>query len=150
MRLVSFGPRGSEAPGVLVKDFVLPLARLLAEIGVERTDSVRSALPSLGVLRAAIATALFRGVDLIPVAQTRLGPPIVDPPNLFCCGGNYFWHLEEEGVNSQKMPTMPFDPIVRPIECANFDYEAELAVVIGKGGRRISADRAAQHIAGYM
>jgi len=44
----------------------------------------------------------------------------------------------------------PADPIVRPVECAQFDYEAELAVVIGKSGRRISADRAAEHIAGYM
>jgi 2-keto-4-pentenoate hydratase/2-oxohepta-3-ene-1,7-dioic acid hydratase in catechol pathway len=44
----------------------------------------------------------------------------------------------------------PADPIVRPIECAQFDYEAELAVVIGKGGRRISAERAAEHVAGYM
>ena len=47
-------------------------------------------------------------------------------------------------------PSGPFDPIVRPIECANLDYEAELAIVVGKGGRRISADRAAEHIAGYM
>ncbi|MCU1680842.1 MAG: fumarylacetoacetate hydrolase family protein [Amycolatopsis sp.] len=44
----------------------------------------------------------------------------------------------------------PADPIVRPVECAQFDYEAELAIVIGKGGRRIPADRAAGHIAGYM
>jgi 2-keto-4-pentenoate hydratase/2-oxohepta-3-ene-1,7-dioic acid hydratase in catechol pathway len=39
---------------------------------------------------------------------------------------------------------------VRPIECEQLDYEAELTVVIGKGGRRIPADRAAEHIAGYM
>jgi len=44
----------------------------------------------------------------------------------------------------------PSDPIVRPVECEQFDYEAELTIVIGKAGRRISADRAAEHIAGYM
>jgi len=163
MRLVSFGPRGSEAPGVLVDDFVLPLGRVLADIGLERTGSLRSALPFLGLLGEGIGAALQRGDELVPVTQTRLGPPVVDPPNIFSCGANYFAHLVEHGVDPQRMPTLPViflkpgsalsgpaDPIVRPIECAQFDYEAELAIVIGKGGRRITADRAAEHIAGYM
>src|SRR5882672_790987 len=163
MRLVSFGPRGSELPGALVHDSVLPLGRVLADIGLERTGSLRSALPFLGLLSDGIDAALKRGDELIPLAQTRLGPPIVDPPNLFACGANYFAHMIEHGADPQKMPTVPViflkpgsslsgptDPIVRPIECAQFDYEAELAIVIGKGGRRISADHAAEHIAGHM
>lgn len=163
MRLVSFGPRGGERPGVLVQDAVLPLERVLADIGVEQTGSVRSALPFLGDLREAVDAALRRGDELIPLTHTRLGPPIVDPPNLFSCGANYFSHLAEHGAVARGMPTLPVvfnkpssalsgpaDPIVRPVECAQFDYEAELAIVIGKGGRRISADRAAEHIAGYM
>ena len=44
----------------------------------------------------------------------------------------------------------PADPIIRPTESAQLDYEAELAIVIGKAGRRIPASRAAEHIAGYM
>jgi 2-keto-4-pentenoate hydratase/2-oxohepta-3-ene-1,7-dioic acid hydratase in catechol pathway len=44
----------------------------------------------------------------------------------------------------------PNDPVVRPRECEQFDYEAELTIVIGKAGRRIPAGRAAEHIAGYM
>ena len=44
----------------------------------------------------------------------------------------------------------PADPIIRPAETAQLDYEAELAIVIGKAGRRIPADQAAEHIAGYM
>jgi 2-keto-4-pentenoate hydratase/2-oxohepta-3-ene-1,7-dioic acid hydratase in catechol pathway len=163
MRLVSFGPRGSELPGVLVQDSVLPLGRVLADIGFERTDSLRRVLPFLDLLGAGIDAALQRGDELIPIAQTRLGPPIVDPPNLFSVGANYFAHLIEHGVDPAKMPTLPViflkpgsalsgpgDPIVRPIESDQFDYEAELAIVIGKGGRRITADRAAEHIAGYM
>jgi 2-keto-4-pentenoate hydratase/2-oxohepta-3-ene-1,7-dioic acid hydratase in catechol pathway len=163
MRLVSFGPRGGELPGVLVNDSVLPLGRVLADIGLARTGGIRSVLPFLGLLRDGIESALDRGDELIPLAQTRLGPPIVDPPNLFVCGANYFAHLAEEGVDPQRMPTMPVmflkprsalsgptDPVVRPLECSQLDYEAELAIVIGKGGRRISADRAAAHIAGYM
>ena len=44
----------------------------------------------------------------------------------------------------------PADPVIRPTETAQLDYEAELAIVIGKAGRRIPASQAAQHIAGYM
>jgi 2-keto-4-pentenoate hydratase/2-oxohepta-3-ene-1,7-dioic acid hydratase in catechol pathway len=136
---------------------------VLADLGLARVDSVRGALPTLDALGAGITAALDRGADLIPLTEVRLGPPVLDPPNLFVCGANYFAHLIEEGMDPQRLPTMPVvfqkpasalsgptDPIVRPVECQQFDYEAELAIVIGKGGRRIPADRAAEHIAGYM
>ena len=163
MRLVSFGPRGSEIPGVLVGDSVLPLARVMTDLGLPRAGTLRSVLPFVGLLEKAIAAALDRGDELIPVAQTRLGPPIIDPPNVFVCGANYFTHLSEGPLAMKSYPTLPVmflkpksalsgpsDPIVRPVECEQFDYEAELTIVIGKAGRRISADRAAEHIAGYM
>jgi 2-keto-4-pentenoate hydratase/2-oxohepta-3-ene-1,7-dioic acid hydratase in catechol pathway len=163
MRLVSFGPRGSELPGVIVNDSVLPLGRVLADLGLARAGGIRSVLPFLGLLSEGIDAALDRGDERIPLAQTRLGPPIVDPPNLFVCGANYFAHLAEEGMDPQRMPTMPVmflkprsalsgptDPIVQPPETTQLDYEAELAIVIGKAGRRIPADRADEHIAGYM
>jgi 2-keto-4-pentenoate hydratase/2-oxohepta-3-ene-1,7-dioic acid hydratase in catechol pathway len=136
---------------------------VLTGLGLARTGTIRSVLPFLDLLRTGIDAALARGDELIPPAETRLGPPLVDPPNIFVCGANYFSHLEEEGMDPEKMPKLPVvfqkpasalagpaDAIVRPVECAQFDYEAELAIVIGKGGRRIPADRAAGHIAGYM
>jgi 2,4-didehydro-3-deoxy-L-rhamnonate hydrolase len=163
MRFVSFGPRGNEQPGVLTGDSVLPLTRVMTDLGLPRTATLRSALPFLSLLTDAIAAALDRGDELIPVGQTRLGPPITDPPNLFACGANYFAHLSEGALAMKSLPTLPVmfvkpqsalsgpgDPIVRPAECEQLDYEAELTIVIGKGGRRIPADRAAGHIAGYM
>ena len=83
MRLVSFGPRGNELPGVLVGDSVLPLSRVLTDLGLPRTATVRSALPFLSLLAEAIEVARKRGDELIPVTRTRLGPPVTDPPNLF-------------------------------------------------------------------
>jgi 2,4-didehydro-3-deoxy-L-rhamnonate hydrolase len=163
MRLVSYGPRGNELPGVLVGDSVLPLSRVLTDLGLPRTATVRSALPFLSLLAEAMQVALNRGDELIPIARTRLGPPVTDPPNLFACGANYFAHLSEGALAMKSLPTLPVmfvkpqsalsgpgDPIVRPLECQQLDYEAELTVVIGKGGRRIPADRAVEHIAGYM
>jgi 2,4-diketo-3-deoxy-L-fuconate hydrolase len=163
MRLVSFGPRGSEAPGILVGESVLPLTRVLTDLGLPRGATLRTVLPFLGLLGEAVAGALGRGDELVPVAQTRLGAPIIDPPNLFACGANYFAHLSEGAMAMESLPALPVmfqkpasalsgpaDPIVRPAECQQLDYEAELAVVIGKGGRRIPADRAREHIAGYL
>jgi 2-keto-4-pentenoate hydratase/2-oxohepta-3-ene-1,7-dioic acid hydratase in catechol pathway len=163
MRLVSYGTRGNELPGALIDDSVLPLSRVLADIGLVPTGTIRSVLPFLDLLGAGIDAAVDRGDELIPLSQTRLGPPIVDPPNLFSCGANYFAHLIEAGMDPEMLPTLPVmflkprstlsgpnDAIVRPPETTQLDYEAELAIVIGKGGHRISADRAAGYIAGYL
>ena len=162
MRLVSFGPRGSERPGVLVGDHVLPLA---AGDGQSRARPGRDHPQRAPVPRPAVGGGQRRGraSELIPLAQTRLGPPVPDPPNLFACGGNYVSHLSEPGLGMPQTPTLPVifckpasalsgpaDPIIRPRESAQLDYEAELAIVIGQGGRRIPAAQAAQHIAGYM
>jgi hypothetical protein len=159
MRLVSFGPRGSEIPGVLVGDSVLPLPRVFADLGLPRTTTLRGALPFLGLLQEAVTTAVNRGDELLLLSSTRLGPPLLDPPNLFVCGANYFEHLAEADPSLTAFPSLPVvflkprsalsgpsDPIVRPVECWQFDYEAELAVVIGKAGRRIPAERAAEHM----
>ena len=163
MRLVSFGSRGSERPGALVSGSVLPLPPVMASLGLDPAGTIRSVLPFLGPLCEAIGAAAARGDQLIPLDQTRLGPPVTDPPNLFACGANYFSHLSEPGLDMPGTPTLPVmflkprsalsgpaDPVIRPTETAQLDYEAELAIVIGKAGRRIPASQAAQHIAGYM
>jgi acylpyruvate hydrolase len=95
-------------------------------------------------------------VDLNAV---RVLPPGPAPPKVLCVGLNYDDHLEESGL---KKPTYPEifgrfatsliahqEPILRPRESIQLDYEAELAVVIGKPGRRIARERALDHVAGY-
>ena len=78
MRLVSCGPRGSELPGVLVGDHVLPLPPVMASLGLAPAGTIRSVLPFLGQLSEAVSAAAAPG-ELIPLAQTRLGPPIPTP-----------------------------------------------------------------------
>jgi acylpyruvate hydrolase len=97
-----------------------------------------------------------RAIDL---GAVRLLPPVPVPPKILCVGLNYNDHLEESGL---KKPTYPEifarfatsliahqDPIRRPRESTALDYEAELAVVIGKPGRRIPQAQALDHVAGY-
>ena len=110
------------------------------------------------------ADLLRAGRDLLPMRTidldtVRILPPVSKPPKILCVGLNYDDHLEESGL---KKPTYPEifarfatsliahgDPIRLPPESNALDYEAELAVVIGRGGRRISRDKALDHVAGY-
>ena len=119
---------------------------------------------SLPELIAQGADLMRVGADLaqspaIDLDAVRLLPPVTAPPKILCVGLNYDDHLEESGL---KRPVYPEifarfatsliahrAPIRRPPESTALDYEAELAVVIGKPGRRIPRDQALAHVAGY-
>jgi acylpyruvate hydrolase len=95
----------------------------------------------------------------IDLKAVRLLPPVPAPPKILCVGLNYDDHLEESGLKKPAYPEIfarfatsliPHqEPIRRPRESVALDYEAELAVVIGKPGRRISPEQALDHVAGY-
>jgi len=84
----------------------------------------------------------------------------VEPPNLLCIGQNYKEHIEECGDKLPKAPILfmkattaligPDEPVVIPkIAPAEVDYEAELALVIGKTARHVPEDRALEYVLGY-
>lgn len=91
--------------------------------------------------------------------EVRLLPVVPNPAKILCVGLNYATHVAETGREQKEYPaiftrwadTLVADggPLVRPRESTRFDYEGELAVVIGKGGRRIPHARAIEHVAGY-
>ena len=95
----------------------------------------------------------------IDLKAVRLLPPVPVPPKILCVGLNYDDHLEESGLKKPSYPEIfarfatsliPHqEPIRRPRESIALDYEAELAVVIGKPGRRIPQEQALDHVAGY-
>lgn len=109
-----------------------------------------------GLARAADALAAGQ-----PLAQDglKLTAPIPSPEKILCIGLNYADHARESGAEPppepvvfNKLPTaVSADgrPIVLPKLSQEVDYEAELVVVIGVGGRHIPRDRARQHIAAY-
>src|SRR5438132_3147064 len=114
---------------------------------------------------------IAQGADLLRIGRSlgqslaidlnavRLLPPVPRPPKILCVGLNYDDHLEESGLKKPIYPEIfarfatsliaHGEPILRPRESSALDYEAELAVVIGRGGRRIQRDRALDHVAGY-
>jgi len=93
------------------------------------------------------------------LADVTLLPTISDPDKIFCIGVNYATHLAESGHPTPPHP-MIFtrfansqvghgQPMLRPRESERFDYEGEMAVIIGKAGRRIAKQAALSHVAGY-
>jgi 2-keto-4-pentenoate hydratase/2-oxohepta-3-ene-1,7-dioic acid hydratase in catechol pathway len=83
----------------------------------------------------------------------------VERPRIFGVGLNYVLHIEESGAKTPAIPLLfmkpstavigPDEPIIYPREGQNVHFEAELAVVIGRAGRRIAAERALEHVLGY-
>jgi 2-keto-4-pentenoate hydratase/2-oxohepta-3-ene-1,7-dioic acid hydratase in catechol pathway len=104
--------------------------------------------------------ALSRGPVRHDPANVRLLSPVPDPRKIVCIGLNYRDHAIESGaeipsepVLFSKYPTTLIghgDSIVLPSVSEQVDYEAELVVVIGRGGRHISKDKAMGHVGGYM
>jgi len=94
-----------------------------------------------------------------PRAAVRLLPVVPNPGKILCIGLNYATHVAETGRDQKDYPAVftrwadtlvaDGEPLVRPAESVRFDYEGELAVVIGKGGRRIPRADALAHVAGY-
>jgi 2-keto-4-pentenoate hydratase/2-oxohepta-3-ene-1,7-dioic acid hydratase in catechol pathway len=130
-------PEGADASAVLA----------IRELAVA-ARSAADALPDLIARGAAPSYPLY-----------ALGPPVPRPGKIICAGRNYAEHARELGDDVPSHPILfaklassirgPFDEVVRPLEVDDLDYEAELCVVIGSGGRRIPQDRALAHVAGY-
>jgi 2-keto-4-pentenoate hydratase/2-oxohepta-3-ene-1,7-dioic acid hydratase in catechol pathway len=95
----------------------------------------------------------------IAMDGVKLLAPVQAPPRIFGIGVNYAEHAAESGTETQKVPTVfivlssavvgPGDDVVLPKASTKVDYEAELAVVIGKPGYQVPAAKAMDHVFGY-
>lgn len=154
MHFVTFERNGSSEPGVLSGNNVVGLksagfASLLAVIegGQDALQRARARLDQRP------------SEDVFPLDSVRLRAPLPRPPKIICVGLNYRDHAAECNAEIPKVPTIfskyvtaiigPGDDIVLPKLSTEPDYEAEFAVVIGKGGRYISKDRWKEHVFGY-
>ena len=109
-----------------------------------------------------LGTALQAQIDGAPsvsVSQITPALPIADPSAIICVGLNYVEHVKEGGYDIPDYPALFMrskasimaagQPMVRPVASEKLDYEAELMVIIGKGGRHITEDEALDHVFGY-
>lgn len=130
---------------------------------VTSTDTVADlGTPRIPTMKAALAAGTLGTLaegETFARSSLRLLPVIPDPSKVICVGVNYETHRLETGRAPVGHPTIftrwadtlvaHEQPIVRPIESTSLDYEGELAVIIGKAGRRISGSDVMRHVAGY-
>lgn len=168
MKLVSYRAAKVEpfVAGVLSEDGVVNAAWAAESAGLDPT-AVSSARVARGVLgltsddrRQMLAAANAANGRAVPVTDVELGPPITDPQKIVCLGLNYRDHAAESGMTPPQAPMFfakfcnslvgPRADIVPPRSTQKVDYEAEMAVVIGRRGRHIAEGDALEHVAGVM
>ena len=154
MRFVTFQREGYDEPGVLFDDQVIGIRGA----GFENVLSViAGGADAMDRVRTWIGHA--PGGERLDPLTTKLLAPIRRPPKIVCIGLNYRDHAAESKLPIPDVPTVfakfptaaagPGQPIVLPRISTKPDYEAELAVVIGRGGRHIPEARWREHVFGY-
>jgi len=172
VRICTFEQRGVPAAGVVAADdTVISTVDLLG--GATDEDDVLDLLLSGEALLTELRSAARKAKGGVPLRSATLHAPIPRPPrNVFCIGWNYSEHFEEgkqargqtgPALAPQEIPQFPAIFTKNPATVVGtdaavlfpaphseqLDWEAELAVVIGKGGRDITEADAMQHVFGY-
>jgi 2-keto-4-pentenoate hydratase/2-oxohepta-3-ene-1,7-dioic acid hydratase in catechol pathway len=166
-RLLTFLQNGTPTAGVLVDGHVHAAEELLRDCGVRDARSVTSLLDQWQLTHEAIKSALRSGptTHAQPIARIKLLAPILYPGGIFCAGANYWDHVEEmEGsvdrtcrardpwffLKTSAHSVVADGAIVhRPRDSTMLDYEAELAVVIGRTAMDVPVRDTSGVIAGY-
>jgi 5-carboxymethyl-2-hydroxymuconate isomerase len=156
MHLASYNVRGRSSFGVVTGDGIVDLKPRLAPRYQSLLDILRA--EALGEVQSIVA-----GVRAdFPLSEAELLPPVPGGEKILCIGVNYANRAAEltgaGGNEDAKYPSMFFkppntlvghnQPILRPPESEQLEYEGEIALVIGKIGRRIPKDRALDYVAG--
>jgi 2,4-didehydro-3-deoxy-L-rhamnonate hydrolase len=154
MRLIRFGAKGKEKPGILTgKKTRLDLSEEFADWN--SAFFVENGLQKLGEVVASQADSL----KVVPESE-RWGAPIARPGKVICIGLNYSDHAKESGMPVPEEPIVflkasntvvgPYDQVLIPRTSMKTDWEIELGVVIGAEARYVaSVEGAAAHIGGY-
>ncbi len=151
MKLVRYGPKGREKPGIIDADGrIRDLARIVPDLAGET-------LTPAGLAR--IRKANLKKLKLVP-GRPRLGPCVGAVKNYIAIGLNYSDHAAEAGLPVPEEPVIfnkvtscicgPNDDTVIPKDSCKLDYEVELGVVIGARARYLSKEKAMNVVAGYF
>jgi len=153
MKFLSFERGGAATWGAVIDGGVVDLGKAMGG----KYPTLRSAIEG-NALKDAAGAADGASPDAT-IDEITFLPVIPDPEKILCIGLNYKSHIEETGRSDSDYPTIftrftntqvgHGQPMIRPKDSTAYDYEGELAVIIGKGGRHISEADSLKHIAGY-
>lgn len=151
MKLLRYGPKGSEKPGLLDKDGVI---RDLSGVVDDITCDVVT--PEGLAKLAAIDPASLPAVEGNP----RYGVPIANPRKFLAIGLNFADHAKEAGLEPPKEPIFftkatsclngPNDDVMLPLGAEKGDWEVELGIIIGKKARYVEESEAMDYVAGFV
>jgi 2-keto-4-pentenoate hydratase/2-oxohepta-3-ene-1,7-dioic acid hydratase in catechol pathway len=151
MKIASFKAAGRASYGVVTDGGVVDAGKRLPDHPTLKRLLATGSLDMLRKLQGEKADHALADVELLPT--------IPDPDKIFCIGVNYATHLAESGHPTPPHPMIftrfansqvgAGQPMILPPESERFDFEGEMAVIIGKAGRRISREAAFDHVAGY-
>ncbi|NQT16344.1 MAG: fumarylacetoacetate hydrolase family protein [Planctomycetes bacterium] len=154
MRLVTYQSENGPRVAAVREGGYVDLNRARAEV-----PSCIKALLAQGPEGMKKAALALEAGEVMGAETVRLVAPIPSPEKVICVGVNYADHARESGMEPPNEPVIfskfasavqtDGDPIVLPAQSDQVDYEAELVLVIGVGGRNIPAEQARDHIAGY-
>ena len=149
MKLLRYGPRGAEKPGLLHEGRIRDLSGVIPDLAGE-------VLHPEGLAR--LAELDPESLPLVE-GEPRLGAPVAGTGKFICIGLNYADHAAESGMEVPPEPVIfmkatsaicgPNDPILIPRGSVKTDWEVELAVIIGKPAKYVSEADAMSHVAGY-
>jgi 2-keto-4-pentenoate hydratase/2-oxohepta-3-ene-1,7-dioic acid hydratase in catechol pathway len=150
MRLMSFLVGGRASFGLAVDGGVIDAGRRLQSAPTLRDALLADSLPALRRLASEKPDYGFDEVDFLP--------PVADGCKLLCIGINYVPHMKEMGRERPEYPVVFVrfadsivghgQPMIRPSDSVQFDYEGELAVVIGREARNVAQADALDYVAG--
>ncbi|WP_151638157.1 fumarylacetoacetate hydrolase family protein [Noviherbaspirillum aerium] len=159
MKLVSYIDRRKVDPA---PSFGALVGASIIDLSTTDISTVRDALTfgSLSTLAEQLEAQRGKDKSAVPLEHATLLPPVTNPDKILCVGLNYHLHAKEANMPIPARPSVfvrfassfagPDQPVLRPLESEQFDYEAELAVVIGRPARRVTEADAMQYVAGYM
>ncbi len=160
MRLITFVTPGNWTAAFDIEGRAVTLDAAARAAGWNETGLTNRRLLAMGPSKMVELANVAASLPGEPVANLRLGPPIPDPQKIICIGLNYHDHAKEVGATPPPSPIFfakfanslvgPKDDLIPPRDENHVDYEAELAVVIGKSGRYIQRADALSHVAGAM
>ncbi len=149
MKIIRFGEKGKEKPGLLKGKKIVDLTTIFPEI----PDIGKEFFENKWLEKIALIDAPGTEMDV------RLGCPLINPSKIICLGKNYEDHANEGGLGKPENPLYfcktsntlngPFDPIILPQSSKQVDWEVELAIIIGKQGKRIKQQDAFKYIVGF-
>jgi len=154
VKLASYRTSKGAGYGVVTADGIVDLTRRIGK----KCPDLRALLAGGALAQAEKIAKAAKRVDF-RLSQVRFLPVIPNPGKIICVGLNYEEHRVETGRDKTESPALFIrvaesqvghnQPIVMPPESTNLDYEGEIAVIIGRKGRRIAEEKSWQHVAGY-